>query len=263
MLKYIIALIFLILAGIGLKYSRTSSELNLKNINLYTVPIQGKNQKLNDLEKSLVGQEIKGFNISRSGTDLTVTTQVGKNFSFKDFKSDTGFEFSYVVEFRANPEVLAIYTEAAETKKFTYLLSTGNEIPANHYLYPSPSGLRAVQISSPDQKSEPAQKYDFVGWSILEKDGEIFKEAGKQSPIEFKDFNNVGLRFSNWDGEDSIDVIIKYSTTQKAEFVTLCVPGKLELIDDKWTLSAELEGAEQDCSEFKTLMAPDPIKELL
>ena len=45
---------------------------------------------------------------------MTVTTQVGKTFSFKDSKSDTGFEFSYVVEFRANPEVLVIYTETGQ-----------------------------------------------------------------------------------------------------------------------------------------------------
>lgn len=263
MLKYFIALIFLILAGIGLKFSRTSSELNFKNVNFYTAPIQGKNQKLSSLEKSLVDQETKGFSISRSGADLTVKTQVGKNFSFKDSKSDTGFEFSYVVEYRSSPEVLVIFTETADTRKFAYILASGNEIPASHYLYPSPSGLRAVQISSPDLKAEPQQKYGFTGWSIVEKDGDTFKEAGKQSPIEFKDFNSVGLRFSNWDGEDSIDVIIKYSTTQKAEFVTLCVPGKLELIDDTWALSAELEAAEQDCSEFKTLIAPEPIKELL
>tara|TARA_B110001454_G_scaffold124375_1_gene116059 strand:+ start:39243 stop:40040 length:798 start_codon:yes stop_codon:yes gene_type:complete len=265
MKKYIIALVFLIVAGLGLKFLRTPIDPGTSSVgqNSYIPSVDGKNQKLADLEKSVASQPTPGFSINRNGPDLVITTRSGKAFSYKDTKNETASNFSYVVEYRSNPEVLVVYSESAEIRKFAYLLASGNEIPANHYLYPSPSGTRAVQVSSPDPKSEQPSKYSFIGWSIVEKDGDTFKEISKQTPIEFKDFNNVGLRFSSWDGEEAIDVIIKYTTTQKAEFVTLCVPGKIELIDDKWTLNAELEAAEQDCNEFNTLMAPEPIKEIL
>jgi hypothetical protein len=259
MLKYLFIFIAFIITGIGINFFITKNDASIST-NSHEIPlpaIDGKSKKLNALENDILSQVMTGFKAHRNGPNLVITTSSGKESIFQDVDTDFESELYYLVEYRKNPEVLVIFQEDLEGTSFKYLLPDGSEIPANHYLFASPSGNRAVQINVTKNEN------DFNGWLVLEKEGQGFKKVAEQSPPEFRDFVNVGLQFKAWTDENSIEAVAKYSTTQKAEFVTLCAPAKIEIIEGKWTLDIETASAEQDCSEFNMSAAPDYIQDLL
>ncbi|MBL7542317.1 MAG: hypothetical protein JNL11_00805 [Bdellovibrionaceae bacterium] len=261
MLKYIVALIFLIAAAFGLKLIRSSDSV--KDIKPTVTETDSKNQSPqseNSLkyEQPILNQAIAGFKIERVGAELVVTPKSGAAFLFKDESGDTYIE-NFIVDYRTNPDVLSVYSKNNDDFWFTYLLPNGTKIPASHLLYFSPSGQRAIQTNFSTQD----QPHNFNGWLMVEKNDDSFKVIAQQTPAEFKRFLNIGVQFKKWDGDDVVEVVIKYSTTQKAEFVTLCVPGRIEKIDGKWEITAELESAEQDCSEFNKDSIPENLRNLI
>lgn len=260
-MKYVIVAIIIVVAGISAYFFIPSSSKNEGSSKLESTQSKmvGKNQKVIEVENSLMSKDMPGFQVRRNGNKLSVISKSGKEFNFDDWESEDGYSYSfnYLVEYRANPEILVVWSENTESAGFTYMLPNGENIPAVYYLHFSPSGNRAIQVKFSDGQ------FDFNGWTIVQREGDSFKDVATKSPAEFRDFINIGLSFKNWDGEDSIDLIMKYTTTQKAESVTLCVPAKLAFIEGKWRLEAELDGAEQDCSEFDATSLPEHLKALL